>query len=497
MTGHEPRTARATFLRVGAGVVAGALVYALLGAALSEEGRRVAALGVCIALWWVTEALPLEATGLAPIALFPLFGVATVEQAAAPYANPVIFLFLGGMILGQAMERWNLHRRVALWALAQVGAAPFMLIGGVLAITAFLSMWVSNTAAAVMMAPIAASIAGIIASPAPGARRGIPLGAALLLAVAYGASIGGLGSLIGTPPTAQFAAFMQRELDRPVSFGEWLRFGLCIVLIMGVAAWGVLSLLCAERTDPSSRAGVRDEIARQRRDLGAWTMGERVVLGTFLVAAFGWLGAPALARAPDLAGTLIADVCSRLKDSVVAIAAALALFILPGSLRPFRPVLTWHEAERVPWGVLILSGGGLSLADALSRHGVDAALAGALAPLAGAPLLVLLFVLACGAIILTEFASNTALAAAALPVALAVARSMDVPPPLLLVTIVVAASLGFMMPAGTPPNAIVYATRRVTMRQMMNAGFRLDLLAAALAPVAVYAAWKLGLLPGT
>lgn len=501
MNAQGARTPLGGALRLLVGASLALVVYFLLGSSgLTEEGRRVAALGVCIAAWWVTEALPLEATGLAPIALFPLFGVGSIADTTAPYASPVIFLFLGGMILGQAMERWNLHRRMALWGLSKAGPRPVMLIGGVVLITGFLSMWVSNTASALMMAPIAASIAGIFARTKAGEGEHLPpgpLSAALLLAVAYGASIGGVGTLIGTPPTAQFAAFMQRTMDRPVRFLEWLQFGLVIVPVMCVAAWGVLAFTSrSARADLAAGEEVRAEIIRQHRALGPWSHGERAALGAFIGAAVGWLLTPILARAESLKGTLVGEVAGRLSDATIAILAALALFIIPVSRHPYRPALTWSEAERVPWGVLFLAGGGLSLAAAISRHGVDAAIAQAAGPLTQAHVLLVLLVFAVGAIILTEVASNTALVAAALPVALAVGKTMDIPPVVLLVTVTLAASLGFMMPAGTPPNAIVYATRRVTMRQMMGAGILLDLLVAAIVPLIVYGAWKLGILPG-
>jgi sodium-dependent dicarboxylate transporter 2/3/5 len=501
VTTQTARTPLGGALRLLGGGALAVVVYLLLGSSgLTEEGRRVAALAVCIATWWVTEALPLEATGLAPIALFPLFGVGTITETAAPYATPVIFLFLGGMILGQGMERWGLHRRMALWGLSKAGAHPVRIIGAMVVMTAFLSMWVSNTAAAVMMVPIAGSIAGIFARAQPGGGEGStpsPLGASLILAVAYGASIGGVGTLIGTPPTAQFAAFMQRTMDRPVRFLEWLQFGLIIVPVMCVAVWGVLAFTSrSARASLAAGEEVRAEIIRQHRALGPWSPGERAALGAFIGAAVGWLLAPILARAESLKGTLVGDVAGRLSDATIAVIAALALFVIPVGTKPYRPALTWAEAERVPWGVLILAGGGLSLAAAINRHGVDVAIAQAAAPLTQAHVLLVLFVFALGAVMLTEVTSNTALVAAALPVAFAVGQSMDAPPVVLLVTVTLAASLGFMMPSATPPNAIVYATRRVTMRQMIRAGILLDLLVAAIVPLIVYGAWKLGILPG-
>ncbi|GJQ30102.1 MAG: di- and tricarboxylate transporter [Phycisphaerae bacterium] len=483
-------------LKLALGVAVALALYALLGPStgFSEQARRTAAAAALIAVWWVTEALPLEATGLLPIALFPLLGIADLKQASAPYANNVIFLFLAGMLLGQAMETWNLHRRLALGVLRAFGQGPAMLVGGFLVATAFVSMWVSNLAASVMMAPIALSVATAfsVRDAGPSFRP------ALLLAVAFGASIGGLGTLIGTPPTAQFAAFMAADVNRPVTFLEWLKIGLPLQAVMLPLAWLILTRLAFRVPARAARV----EGSHAATDLGPWSWEERAVAIVFLLAAAGWIFTPVLAKWSALDGTLAGAILARVTDTGVGVTCAIALFIIPARTRTDQPnptprgLLTWRDAEKVHWGVLLLFGGGLSLAETLTRHGVDARLAHLAEPLHSLPLFFTLWIITLGAIILTEFASNTALVAAGLPIALGMSKALGVAPEVLLVTITLAASLGFMLPAGTPPNAVVFATRQVTMRQMMRGGLLLDLAASLLVPLLVLACAKAGVLPG-
>ncbi len=465
---------------IGGGVVAALLVYWLLPGGevdaqgvvvkgLTHAGRATAAVGALMAVWWMTEAIPVEATGLVPLTLFPILKIAPVSQAAGPYADKVIFLFLGGMILGAALERWGLHTRAAMFVVGRVGASPRRLVLGVLLATAVISMWVSNTAAAVLMLPIGASLSALLGEP--GKRHAAPI----VLAVAYGASIGGLGTLIGTPPTAQFAAFAEKSLARPVTFAEWMGFGVPVMAVLLVLAYVVLTRV-AFRVPGGSGAGVRE--ALRARSPGAWSRGEIVSLIVFVAAGALWS----------------TTAFTRLDDATIAIGAALALFLIP--VEGGRAALTWREAEKLPWGVLLLFGGGLSLAAALSAHGVDRFVAGHAQALSGLPVYALLLVVALATILLSELASNTALVAVMLPIAGAVAPGVGVPEAVLLVTVTLSGSLGFMLPPATPPNAIVFASGRVSMRTMIHAGVWMDAACALLVPAIVLAAWKLGILPG-
>jgi len=496
---------------LGLGPLLAVVVYSLLPGAEGDEsgavvgglthgGRAVAACAVLMASWWMTEALPIEVTGLVPLALFPVLGVASMEEAAAPYATDIIFLFLGGMLLGQAMERWGLHTRFALMTISAVGSRPTRLVGGFLIAAAFLSMWVSNTAATVMMLPIGASVAALVRErftgdgEGHGDRRSAEFGAAVVLAIAFGATIGGVGTLIGTPPTAQFAGFMARTGTR-VTFLEWLRIGLPVLLVMLPVTWVVLTRI-AFRMDGRALPGVRERIKGDLLGLGPMSRGERATMVVFVSTAAAWVGVPLVASIPGIKGGWLGEALRNTKDSGIAIIAAIALFVIPVNIRERRFVLSWREAERIPWGILLLFGGGLSLAAAIKANGVDLYIAGLADGLGGLPLLPMMLVFSLVCVLLTEFTSNTALVAAALPVGAAIAQRLEVPPAAVLITITLAASLGFMMPAGTAPNALVFASGRVSMRQMMRAGIWLDLLAAVLVPLVVYGAMRAGVLPG-
>lgn len=484
---HLGRLNAARIAKLAAGPLIGVMVWLALrtwAPGLAPNAALTAGLAVWMGLWWMTEALSIEITGLLPIALVPVLGLGTLKETCAPYADEVIFLFLGGMIIGQALEKSGLHRRFALAVITVVGASPRRLIAGFLCATAFISMWVSNAAATVMMMPIAISVCLLLdreQRPAnaeePTARQGFE--ASLLIAVAFGASIGGVGTLVGTPPMAQMAAFLKKELGTTLSFQEWLSIGGPVVLLMLPLAWAAITIR-GPRMPDHNLAGVRQLVQQEVRDLGPMRWPEWAVLAVFLLAVFAWVFSKQLG----------------VGDATVAITASLVLFILPWDGRWSKQLITWEDASRLPWGVLVMFGGGLSLAAAISRNGLDKAIADAAQGLHGAPFLLVLFVLALGAVALTEFASNTALVAAGLPVVAALAKALDVPPVPACMVLSLAASLGFMMPAGTAPNALVFSTGRMTMGQMMRAGVRLDLITAVLVPLVIWGAWKLGMVPG-
>jgi solute carrier family 13 (sodium-dependent dicarboxylate transporter), member 2/3/5 len=494
---------------IAAGLVAAIVVYFLLAGAaaggLSQGGRLAASVGALMAVWWMTEAIPLEVTGLVPLAVFPVLGIATAREAAGPYAEDIIFLFLGGMLLGAAMERWGVHQRLALSVMAVMGTSPSRLVGAFLVTTAFLSMWVSNTAATVMMLPIGASVAAIVGqglttsdlSPSDRRRAG-NFGPCLVLAIAFGATIGGVGTVIGTPPIAQYAGHMRRALGIEVTFAHWLRLGLPVLAVVIPTAW--IALAKVALPVPTARVpGVAAGLAEQRGALGPWRHGEVLTVAIFVLAAVLWVGVPLLRAVGDTQDGAFVPAwpwLMRISDGTIAIAAAILLFVIPADGARGQFVLDWRAGQRVPWGILLLFGGGLSLAAALTANGVDKYIASLAGPLAGVPVIVVLLVFSIVAIMLTEFASNTALVAAALPVAGAIAQTLGLPPAVLLVTVTLAASLGFMLPGGTAPNALAFASGRVTMRQMMRGGLCLDLACGLGAPLIVYAAWKLGVLPG-
>lgn len=493
---------RPTWLRVvlvAAGPIAGLVTVMALGGAvergdLPQAAATVAGVAVLMCLWWISEAVPIEVTGLVPLVAFPLLGVTTMAGAASPYADQIIFLFLGGMLLGRALEVWHLHTRFALGVLTLFGTRPASLVLGFLVTTAFVSMWVSNTAATVMMLPIGISVAGMVAAArgdATGASARDPFPTAVVLAIAFGASIGGVGTLIGTPPIALYASHVERSTGTTVTFGEWLLLGIPTLLVV-VPLCGLVLARVAFRVTGATVPALRRVVTERLAALGAMGTPQWMVAGIFVLSAAGW----------------VTSSLTKIPDAVIGIAASLALFAIPafghrrsaggveGGHAPARALLTWREAERVPWGVLLLFGGGLSLASAINTSGLDSALASLGGGLAGAPLLLVLFVVALASLLLTEFTNNTALVAAALPIGESLATALGVPPGVVLVTITLSASLGFAMPGGTAPNALAYSTGLVPMGSMVRAGLLLDVVVAVVVPLVVYGAYHAGVLPG-
>lgn len=465
-----------------AGLIAGplALVVTLLTAppaGLDVAGWRTAGVALAMALWWISEAVPLPATALLPLALFPVLGVAPVADAARPYANPVIFLFMGGFMLAQGVQRWGLHRRLALHIVRAIGTEPRRMVGGFMVASAVISMWVSNTATAVMMLPIGLSTIDLVLKnqPAGGPPVGRNFGTALMLGIAYAASIGGVATLIGSPPNALFAGYMSETFGYEVDFAGWLRVGLPVTVVMLPLAWRVLT----HHVFPvrmTRLPGGAEMIERELAAMGPPSRGEWLAGSVFALVAFAWITRPWLAR--WLPG---------LSDAGIAIAGAVALFAIPVRPRRAEFVLDWPSAARIPWDVLLLFGGGLSLADAIQKQGLAAWIGGALAGGGTPPLLVVMGLATLLLIFLTELTSNTATAAAFLPVLGSLAVSLGENPLFLTITGTIAVSCAFMLPVATPPNAIVYGSGFIRGEQMARAGFVLNLLFTAVLPLLVFA----------
>ncbi len=469
-------------LRRSIGLALGPLVFAAMVASpppegLGPDGWAVAATGVLMAVWWVAEALPLPATALLPVVLFPALGVMPVGSATAPYANPLIFLFLGGFAIALAMERWGLHRRIALGLLRLVGARQDRLVGGFMGATAFLSMWISNTASTVLMLPIALSVIHLLLKDEPGERPDeTAFPTALLLGVAYGASVGGLGTLIGTPPNALLAGFMAETYGIEIGFGEWMMLGLPLVAVMLAAVWGLLTRVVT-RVPGTEIPGARAAIDGRLAELGPPGRGEIMVAAVFATTAALWIFRPLVANL--LPGIL-------LHDSVIAIAAAVALFALPVRLSEGVFLLDWESARRLPWGVLLLFGGGLSLAAGVTETGLAAWLAAGLGGLGAWPTVALVLAVTALIVLLTELTSNTATAATFLPIVGALAVSIGASPLVLAVPAALGASCAFMMPVATPPNAIVFGSGHVALMDMVRAGVWLNLAAILIITGLVY-----------
>jgi sodium-dependent dicarboxylate transporter 2/3/5 len=448
---------------------------------LGQPGRATAAVGVLMAVWWMTEAIELAATALLPLALLPLLQAVSIDEAAAPYANPLIFLFLGGFLLALSMQRWGLERRIALIALRLVGTDPRRVVGGVMLITAVFSMWVSNTATAAMMLPVALSL---IDEAVPGGRAAVTsrepqpgqnFARSLLLGIAISASIGGVGTLIGTPPNLFLASFSRETLGEDISFVAWLAIGIPIMAVFLPIAWILLTrVLFPPDVDAANLAKVIDDEAR--RSAEPMSRGEWATFIVFSLTVLAWVFRPLL---DDLA---IGDTrpLEGLTDAGIAVIAGLVLFIIPTGRRRGEYVMDWATASKIPWGILLLFGGGLSLAAAIEVTGVAEYLGVQAEALDVLPPLLVVVAIAAGVVFLTELTSNTATAAALIPIFAAVAPGLGLDPLALAVPTALAASLAFMMPVGTPPNAIVFGSGMIRLPDMMRTGLRLNIVSIAI-----------------
>lgn len=430
----------------------------------------VLGLAAWMACWWALEAVPLPATALLPLAIVPLLGFAEPASILSEYANSAIFLILGGFLVALAMERCGLHKRIAYGIVARVGEQPRRLVLGVMIATALLSMWVSNTSTTLMMLPVATSVATLLAqeTASDDARSVGNFRAAMTVSVAYAATIGGLGTLIGTPTNALVQGFAARNLGIDLSFGDWLLFGLPTVCVLLPLAWWVLvrvALPFELRPSASSAVLVRDSL----RGLGPMSSAERRVALVGACAAMAWVLRPLL---DDLPGF------ERLNDTVIAIAAGLSLFLLPSGPGSHNALLDVGSFRRVPWDVLLLFGGGLALAATIQASTLSDTIGAALATLGGWPLFALVALVVAVLVLWTELNSNVAAAATFLPVLAALAAATQHDALSLLAPAAMAASAGFMLPVGTPTNAIVFATGQISLRQMLRAGAWIDVTAA-------------------
>ena len=498
----EARSVQSPASLRGIGLILGAALFIALlllpvPAGLGRDGMIVLALAALMAVWWMTEALPIPVTSLLPLLLLPLFGTATVQEAAAPYAHQLVFLFLGGFVIAMAVERSGLHRRIALRVILLVGAGPAQLVFGFMLATAFLSMWISNTATVMLMLPIALAVieqlragdtaAGVTDSgnAPPG---GIRFPVALLLGIAYAASIGGIATLIGTPPNIVLAGVLtQIYPDAPaIGFMQWMLFGVPVAAIFLPLCWLLLvRVLPTTRLDRAHASGSgRAAIHGQIRALGPLRRIERVVLFVFLLTAAGWMF-----RSPLDLGVLrvpgLTDVFPAATDTSVAIAAAVLLFLLPGERGGM--LFSWQEIQRgMPWGILLLFGGGFALADAMQQNGVTQFIGAALSHFESMPLVAMILITCALLTFLTELTSNTATASILIPVMAATAVSIGQHPLLLMLPAALNASFAFMLPVATPPNAIVFSSSWISIRTMAKTGITLNLIGIFLVTTMMY-----------
>jgi len=441
---------------------------------LSPEGMKVAAVAVLMAVWWISEAIPIPATALLPIVLFPFLSVMKTQQVTGAYANHLIYLFMGGFLIAAAMEKWQLHRRIALETIRLVGVSPNRIVLGFMLATAFLSMWISNTATAMMMTTIGLAVitqakALLQAQGRFEAQTPFPFGTALMLGIAYAASIGGVATLIGTPPNAILAGIAEKTFGISISFTDWMMFGLPLASLMLALTWFYLTRIMF-RSDMTELPGGAQSIKQALEELGPMRREETQVLIVFGLVAFAWI----------TRGLLDIEALRFVTDSSIAIAGALVLFMIPVNFRNGEFLLDWQTAVKIPWDIIILFGGGFALAGGFNSSGLTTWIADQLMVLEGTHIVMLVGMIVLLVIFLTEVTSNTATASLLLPIMGALAVAMNVHPLTTMIAVAVAASYAFMLPVATPPNAIVFSSREITIPQMARAGLALNLIGAAL-----------------
>lgn len=541
----------------------GPLLACLLAAILkTQSDMPTAALAtacttVLMAVWWITEAIPLAATAMLPLALFPILGVGE-KMAAAPqldqavvwnlddprfgkpledalefdnqrtnsgrlvkianqqgviksetgettvplrfirarkpaslfevtsrsYASKFVFLMMGGFLIGMAIERWKLHKRIALMTILALGTEPVRLIAGFMTTTALLSMWISNTATTVVMLPIALSLITLMheKNPQLDSSRLNNFAACLLLCIAYSASIGGLGTFLGTPTNLLLRDILEQN-GIEISFGQWMAFGLPSALIFLVIVWLLMTKVIFKVSLPKLNGG-RQLIQNELKNLGPMSKPEKTIAILFSVTAILWITRSFFTKWGWLQEVYPNIVY--IDDTIIAMAASLLLFVIPAFGHPGQALMDWKTANRLPWGVLLLFGGGLALAGAVKSTGLGALICDAVTPSGATAILVIMFVITTAMIFMTEVTSNTATAALILPLLVTLAGNLEIDPKLLLIPATLAASCAFMLPVATPPNAIVFAAGRTTIGQMARAGFLLNLVSIVLLPLLTY-----------
>ncbi len=434
---------------------------------LSHEGWYTAAIAILMAVWWATEVIPIPVTALLPLVLFPVFNISGISAAATPYANPMIFLFMGGFILAIGMLEWNLHRRIALNIIVVIGSRPRSIILGFIISTAVISMWVSNAAATMMMLPIALSVIDLIKSKENNdtdSKQYNNFAVALMLAIAFAANVGGLGTVIGTPTNALMIGFVAESYNVEISFMQWMLIGIPVVLLgLPLIFYSLTYITFPIRF--KTLPGGKEYIVSELHKLGKFTKGETLVAIVFGFTAFLWMVRP-----------LIEKYIPGLSDAGIAIFGALLLFLVPMDLKAGKFLLSWKAASKLPWDILILFGGGLTLAGAIQRTGLAEWMGGYFSGLNFLPFVIVIFIVTTVVILFTNLASNSATAAAFLPVMGSVAIGMGEDPLQLAIPVAVAASCVFMLPVGTPPNAIVYGSGVFTIPQMVKAGIWLNVM---------------------
>ena len=456
----------------------------LLSAGYEADAWVTLALLLLMAIWWVSEAVPIPVTSLLPLIVLPLFGVLPIAKVAAPYMHPIVVLLMGGFIFAKAIERWGLHERIALHVVNRAGGSPMGLIGGFMVASALLSMWISNSATSIMMMPIAISVSMAIENDGDDNQ---PFTVALLLGIAYACSIGGLGTPIGTPTNLIVMGYLSEQNGIEISFAQWMLLGLPAVGLLLPIAWLVLTKFSFDLPKLDASAA-KEKVSHRLKTLGKISVPERRTLTVFCLIAFMWMFRRLLNSWEFTLGDVIYTPLSGLTDHMTAIIAVVLCFLIPAGSEKKRgeKLLDWKAAEEIPWGVLLLFGGGMSLALAITSSGLSAFIGSGLSIFFSLPIPVLILIVALMVLALTEVTSNIATASALMPVLGAIAIETGLPIEMMAAPLALAASCAFMLPMATGPNAVVFATGKVSLSTMAKTGFKLNLLALAAISLLAY-----------
>ncbi|UOQ95392.1 DASS family sodium-coupled anion symporter [Halobacillus shinanisalinarum] len=447
---------------------------------LSSEGQAILASTIWIATWWISEAIPIPVTSLLPIVLFPITGGLDLDATTSSYGSDTIFLFMGGFIIALAMERWNLHKRIALAIISAIGTNTERIILGFMVATGFLSMWISNTATAMMMVPIGLAIIYQVADslkndPIDTSKENFNFGKALMLGIAYSASIGGLGTLIGTPPNTIFAGTIDELYGIDISFARWMLFGVPIAIVLMAIAW-VYLVKVAYPMKLREIPGGRKVISEERKALGNMSYEEKAVMTVFVITALAWISR----------SFILAPLVPGIDDAVIAIAASIVLFIVPARHKEAKSLMNWDTAKELPWGILLLFGGGLAIAAGFRDSGLAQWIGEQLTVLEGVSFFIILLAVIALVIFLTEITSNTATATMMFPIMASLSVAINVHPYSLMIGAGVAASCAFMLPVATPPNAVVFGSGYLRIPDMAKAGVWLNIISIFILAIAVY-----------
>ncbi|MBS3737830.1 MAG: SLC13/DASS family transporter [Psychroflexus sp.] len=442
---------------------------------LSQEGFMLLGITLWMAIWWIFEVVPITVTALIPIILFPLFDVLKLSETTAQYGHKFVFLYVGGFILAVAIERWNLHKRIALYIIKAIGSKASFLILGFMLATAFLSMWISNTATTVMMLPIAIAITNqIFEQNQDNHETNTYFSKALMLSIAYSASIGGISTLIGTPPNLVLAGVLESLYEIKIGFFEWMTFAFPVSMLLLFICWKYLTSVAFKLKNLKFTDG-KHHIQEMIHKLGRLSYEEKMVGVVFLIAALGWIFR-----------SLIQKVIPDVDDTIIAITAAVLLFLIPSKNVKGQKLLTWEEAVKIPWGIIILFGGGMALAKGFTETGLANWIASQITVFEGVVVIVFILIVAAMVNFLTEVTSNLATTAMLLPILSPVALSFDMHPFLIMIAVTLSASCAFMLPVATPPNAIIFGSGYLKVSDMVKKGFLMNFISIIIITLAVY-----------